>query len=75
MSPPNVTYLPLSLDNQVLHIGYKTRTALFWVILQRVMVILYRRFGGCTERREGIITIRCEMVQKSEVLICFAAED
>jgi len=53
------------------------RTALFWVITQRVVVILdpWRWSRQVVpKRRWGITTTCCVMTQQSAVLICFAAE-
>ena len=64
------------------------RTALFWVVTQRVEAISYRRFGTTyrphlgledgtdfvPKRRQAITITRCVTTQKSAVLIHFAAE-
>ena len=60
------------------------RTAFFWAIKQRVVVISYRRFGTTYRSplqgsrfltpEEAITTTRCIIAQNSAVLICSAAE-
>jgi hypothetical protein len=49
------------------------RNALFCVIRQRVMVILYRIFRN-NQSDPSSTTTRCITTQKNAVLICFAAE-
>jgi len=57
------------------------KTALFWVIKQRVVLIPYRRFGTTYRSllqgpriQEEITTTFCVMTQKSAVFLYFEAE-
>ena len=65
------------------------RTVLFWVVIQRVVVISYRLFGtiyrsllqgsrwdrwAVPKRRNDIFTTRPVISQKSAVFICFATK-
>ena len=52
------TYIPLDYAGFQASAVKKMRTALYWAITQRVMIIYYRRFGTKTSARNDYYTQR-----------------
>ena len=65
----NTRFLPDKTLDKIYHISTNLRSALFWVIAQRVMLITYRRFGTISVPFSSV-----PRPSKSAFLIYFAAQ-